>query len=701
MLQSFNLPHLTNNPLLNRAWFYRGITDISEMDLSIKGLLPINSLSQIDLLAKKLLHYVQNKKRIVIIADYDCDGATSCAVMARMLMSLGANVGWLVPDRAVHGYGLSTKIVEHAHQGLITGDAKSLKEQEEFVKNNVFQLASQDLPLFKAMLDEKQDSDLLLKTSVSNSVKEKPDVLLTVDNGTASIEGVNLARQLGMDVLITDHHLAGHTLPDAIVVNPNHPDCTFKSKALCGVGVAWYVCIKLAQLAKEAGLNPMSPTKLLPLVTLGTVADVVSLDQNNRIIVANGLSHIRHNSNFVGLEALIMVSDIQKEYFSTMDIGFKIGPRINAAGRIENMGIGILNLITDDPQVALITAYQLNHLNEVRKEITRNVTDDGEKILSACNLRNYEDDFVIVLYPESRDIEWHEGVIGIAAGRLKEKYNKPSIVMTYIDKEHAYKGSCRSIPKLHFKDLLDEVALRDPDIFIKYGGHAMAAGLTINADKINDFVRIINELAKTKLHESDFVHYLISDGNVSLNELSVKNVTELQSAVWGQNFTYPQFNGKYEIMRIKRMGAGEQHVKVTLKQGNYYIDAVRFNCPDWIPQERTTTTFLFQPTLNIYNGNINVNLLIQAADFDSSELVTLSDLETLQNTQENKVDVGAANQAVSKLFELIEDDKNQSESLKVTKNKIESNSNSLKDEFRNTKAHYANPALQQNTIPDF
>lgn len=620
---------LTNNPLLNKVYGVRNIIDKDEIDTSMKGLLPISSLTQVDDLAAKLLSFVKAGKRIVIVADYDCDGATSCAVMVRMLMSLKANVGWLVPDRSIHGYGLTTKIVDEAYQGIVTGDIQNLEKIETFVKDNAMLLASGEMELLRDVLKESREN--VLKTSTSNITSLKPDVILTVDNGIASVEGVNYARSLGIDVLVTDHHLAGKELPNAnAIVNPNHPDCTFKSKALCGVGVAWYVCVKLSQLAKADGLNPMPAVDLLPLVALGTVADVVSLDKNNRILVDNGLKLFRKTPSFVGLNKLLDFANINKERFCSTDIGFQIGPRINAAGRIKNMGIGILNLITDDPVVAYITAAQLNYLNELRKEITKQVTSEGEHILALSENHDYSKDYVVVLYPQSEDEEWHEGVIGIVAGRLKEKLNKPSIVMTYLEDEHLYKGSCRSIPSLHFKDLLDEVANADPDIFAKYGGHAMAAGLSVHADKIKDFVRIINELAKKKLNEADFKKYKITDGSVRLDELSVDYVDDMQKAIWGQNFPYPQFHGKFTVMRVRRMGANEEHVKLTFRSGRFFVDAVRFNCPDWQVKQGDEVSILFQPVINEWNDTLNVNLLIQDADFNVGELIHLEDIDKIQ-----------------------------------------------------------------------
>lgn len=677
-------PVITGNSLLDRAYQYRNIYDKEALSHTLKDLLPITSLTQIEKLSERLLDAVKKQKRIIIIADYDCDGATACAVMARMLMSAGANVGWLVPDRAIHGYGLTPKIVDEAYQGVVTADVQSLPKIEQFVKENALAMVNNNLSLFQEVLKEEQEN--VLKTSTGNQSSQRPDVILTVDNGIASVEGVNHALSLGLEVLVTDHHLAGKTIPPAAaIVNPNHPDCRFISKALCGVGVAWYVCAQFSKIAKQANIDTIDIKSLLPLVALGTVADVVSLDENNRILVNAGLEIFRHQKSIVGLEALVEVAGLKKERFSSVDIGFQVGPRINAAGRIKNMGIGILNLVTQDPIVAYITAAQLNHLNVVRKEITKHVTEEGEAIIQSSLNRDYSQDTVIVLYP-SEDEEWHEGVIGIVAGRLKEKFNKPSIVMTYIEEDHLYKGSCRSIPSLHFKDLLDEVANEDGDIFAKYGGHAMAAGLSVHADKIHDFIRIINEKASEKLNEADFKKYKISDGMVSLSELSLSNVLAVQQAVWGQNFPYPQFHGTFTVVNTRRMGGNEEHLKITLRHNNYFVDAVRFNCPNWQVKENDEITILFQPTINEWNDKLSVNLLIQEADFDVNEPISLLDLHNIQaKIKEEK----QLTQAKNSLNFNEEDD---AKPLKRTKNKQSNDS---------TVYFFERKELKSNNLPDF
>lgn len=677
-------PVITGNSLLDRAYQYRNIYDKEALSHTLKDLLPITSLTQIEKLSERLLDAVQKQKRIIIIADYDCDGATACAVMARMLMSAGANVGWLVPDRAIHGYGLTPKIVDEAYQGVVTADVQSLPKIEQFVKENALAMVNNNLSLFQEVLKEEQEN--VLKTSTGNQSSQRPDVILTVDNGIASVEGVNHALSLGLEVLVTDHHLAGKTIPPATaIVNPNHPDCRFISKALCGVGVAWYVCAQFGKIAKQANIDTLDVKSLLPLVALGTVADVVSLDENNRILVNAGLEIFRHQKSIVGLEALVEVAGLKKERFSSVDIGFQVGPRINAAGRIKNMGIGILNLVTDDSIVAYITAAQLNHLNVVRKEITKHVTEEGEAIIQSSLNRDYSQDTVIVLYP-SEDEEWHEGVIGIVAGRLKEKFNKPSIVMTYIEEDHLYKGSCRSIPSLHFKDLLDEVANEDGDIFAKYGGHAMAAGLSVHADKIHDFIRIINEKASEKLNEADFKKYKISDGMVSLSELSLSNVLAVQQAVWGQNFPYPQFHGTFTIVNTRRMGGNEEHLKITLRHNNYFVDAVRFNCPNWQVKENDEITILFQPTINEWNDKLSVNLLIQEADFDINEPISLLDLHDIQAKIKEEKQLTQAKNSLN--F-------NEKDDVTISKQIKNRQSND------NTVYFFEHEELKSNNLPDF
>lgn len=606
---------ITGNVLFDTALHNRGVHSLGGIDYKLGKILPINSLNFVYDVANAILSAVKEKKRIVIVADYDCDGVTAGALMIRMLKSMEANVGWLIPDRSIHGYGLTPELVDFAFEGWVNGSIETQQQIEEQIKNNALDYIQNfvnDTQKFQFKTSEE-----ILATSTHYIKTYKPDVILTVDNGIASVAGVARANELGLSVIVTDHHLSGPTLPDALaIVNPNHPDSTFESKALCGVGVAWYVSAAIAQLIKQNGETPpFSPTLFLPYVAIGTVADVVSLDFNNRTLVFCGFEVFKKNHTlpqFRGLKEILEVANIKIHQISTSHIGFQIGPRLNAAGRISNMGIGLLNLITNDPDIAYITSRQLQFLNAERKNLTSSVQDEALAMLSDVVVD--KSNYVLVAYPD-KEVHWHEGVIGIVAGRLKEDYNQPSIALTYIEEQHVYKGSCRSIPCLNMKDLLDDVARTDPSILIKFGGHAMAAGLTLHGDKLQDFVRVINQLAEQRLKRSDFEKIAMIDCVPKGRDLNLTNVDQVTKGIWGQNFPEPVFMGHFRVESVRRMGDQEQHVKLEVVLDSTKLYAVCFNCPEWDVQVGDEIDLIYTVSMNEWKDTRNVNLMIKYYDF--------------------------------------------------------------------------------------
>lgn len=608
----------TGNPLIDIPLANRGVKSIDEIDYKLNRILPINSLTFIQNVAKEILNAIDENKRIVVIADYDCDGVTAGAVMIRTLKALKANVGWLIPDRSIHGYGLTPEIVNFAYDGWVNGSIETQAQLESQIKKNVIQYVSDyanDTEKFKFSTSEE-----IIATSTHYIKTIKPDVIITVDNGIASVSGVDRANELGLSVIVTDHHLAGETLPNAkAIVNPNHPQSDFKSKALCGVGVAWYVCAAISQeLKKQNKTLPIKIVDLLPFVALGTVADVVTLDFNNRVLVASGLDILKKQlSNYKGLEYLLEASKIDVKKITTSNIGFQIAPRLNAAGRISHMGIGLMNLLTEDDTIAYITANQLNYLNQERKKLTAEVQNEAlDMLFSDIDNGIDKNNFVLVAYPE-KGKEWHEGVIGIVAGRLKETYNQPSIALTYIEDQDVYKGSCRSIPCLNMKELLDDVACKDPSILIKFGGHAMAAGLTIHADKLEAFIQIINDIAKTKLSKSDFDKIVYVDYMPKNSDLTIKNVEQLNQSIWGQNFVEPVFASEVTVIETRRIGENLNHLKLKVKLKQYQYNAICFNCEDWEPKEGDEIMILYSLGINEWRDKKTIDLIIKHYDLSN------------------------------------------------------------------------------------
>ncbi|GAA5159716.1 single-stranded-DNA-specific exonuclease RecJ [Viridibacterium curvum] len=541
-------------PLLARLYAARGITSGAALNTELAALLPPEGLKSIAEGARMLADGIEAGTRMLIVADYDCDGATACAVGIRALRAMGAKVDYLVPNRFEYGYGLTPAIVE------------------------------------------------LAATS-------KPELLITVDNGIASVEGVARAKELGIACLITDHHLPGDTLPLAdVIINPNQPGCTFASKSLAGVGVMFYVAMALrAELRKRnwfarSGRAEPKLADLLDLVALGTVADVVPLDSNNRILVSQGIQRMRAGRMQAGLRALFSIASRDPARASTFDMGFALGPRLNAAGRLTDMSLGIECLITDDLQHAMKIAQQLDELNRERRSIESDMKDAA---LAALHFDKLGDAPGIALY----EPDWHQGVIGIVAGRIREHTHRPTIAFAPADSDGSsgeLKGSGRSIPALHMRDALDLISKRHPDLILKFGGHAMAAGLSIRTEHFERFARVFAETVGSLLTPADLQRCIESDGPLESAYLSLDTARMLESVIWGQGFAPPVFDDVFvvESQRILK----ERHLKLRLNKGGASFEAIRFNCAEVVPPRIRAA---FRLSVNEYNGVSSIQLALE------------------------------------------------------------------------------------------
>jgi single-stranded-DNA-specific exonuclease len=535
-------------PLLARVYAARGIRDPAQLDTDIRHLLPFTLLKNAEMMAGLLADAITDKKKILIVADYDADGATACSVAMRGLGALGARVDFIVPNRFEYGYGLTPEIVRLAK-------------------------------------------------------KSAPDILLTVDNGIASVEGVAEARRLGMQVLVTDHHLPGDALPDALcIVNPNQPGCTFPSKNLAGVGVMFYVLMALRAEMRKRGAFVVKAEpnlgNLLDLVALGTVADVVRLDDNNRILVQQGLQRIRAGRSCVGIQALLHVARRPAAQATAYEMGFIVGPRLNAAGRLEDMGLGICCLLTDDATEAGEIAAKLDALNHERRSIEANMQDSA---LATLNTFDPEDGFSLSLFNE----DWHQGVIGILASRLKDKFHRPVIAFAR-SQTGELKGSGRSIAGLHLRDALDLVSKRHPHLILKFGGHAMAAGLSINEDKLNDFRSAFEKVAQELLDAEALVKTIATDGTLDAGEFTLNIARDLQRQVWGQGFPEPLFEGDFRVQTQRVVG--EKHLKLKLSSPTGSFDAIRFFSAEPAPD---AIHAVYSLSVNEYNGSETLQLIVR------------------------------------------------------------------------------------------
>ena len=560
-LKNENLTEFSS--VLNRVYANRNIQSQDELDYSISKLLPFDKLKGISEAATLIADAIKNELAITIVGDFDVDGATSTTVAVKSLYSMGAKkVDFIVPNRFEYGYGLTPEIVKVA--------------VEQF----------------------------------------NPDVIITVDNGISSIEGVKTAKALNLSVVVTDHHLPAATLPIAdAIVNPNQPGCSFPSKMLAGVGVIFYVMLAVRSLLREQAWfedkNIPIPNlaDLLDLVALGTVADVVPLDHNNRIFVSQGLARIRSGKVRAGIKALIDVAGREYERLIASDFGFAIAPRLNAAGRLDDMSLGIDCLLSDDLVKARGIAQQLDEINFARRDIEADMKQQAMTILDNMDLDAKNNlPFGLCLFDES----FHEGVVGIIASRIKDQWNRPVIVFAKTDGA-MLKGSGRSIKGFHLRDALDAVATKNPDLITKFGGHAMAAGLTIAESDYELFAQSFDEEVRRHLNEDDLHGVIMSDGELLDSEFSMNTAEELRFAgPWGQTFQEPVFDGLFNI--INKRIVGEKHLKLSLQPVNtkLEIDAIAFNTTDeeWSP-DQTQVKVAYRLDVNLFRGNKSLQLMVE------------------------------------------------------------------------------------------
>jgi single-stranded-DNA-specific exonuclease len=540
------------HPVLARVYAARGLADPRELAVGLQALVPPGALRQIDAAATFLADAIAAGKKMTIVADYDCDGATACATAIRGLTAMGARVDYIVPNRFEYGYGLTPEIVE------LTAREKA------------------------------------------------PDIIITVDNGIASIDGVEEARRRGIDVVVTDHHLPGERLPDArVIVNPNQPECGFPSKHLAGVGVVFYVLLALrAELRRRGVFDAQTQPKLdnlLDLVALGTVADVVKLDTNNRILVAQGLKRMRAGRMHAGVAALFRVAGREARCASPFDLGFALGPRLNAAGRLEDMSLGIECLITDDEGRAWAIAQQLNEINLKRREIEADM--QGTALLHLDDF-NPADASTIAVFDDG----WHQGVIGIVASRLKEKFYRPTITFAPAG-EGWIKGSGRSIPGFHLRDALDLVSKKVPGLIDKFGGHAMAAGLTIRAGHFDTFAQAFEAVGRAWLTEAQLERVVETDGPLEDDFYSTQFIELLDGQVWGQGFAPPVFCDEFRVVSQRILK--DRHLKLLLERNGRRYDAIWFGHTDALGEKARVA---FRLDANEYNGVTKVQLLVEHAE---------------------------------------------------------------------------------------
>ncbi|MCR5865479.1 single-stranded-DNA-specific exonuclease RecJ [Aquincola sp. J276] len=557
---AFALEQAGVHPLLARLFAARGVRTPDDLDDGLGRLLPPAALHGTQAAAVLLADTLARGGRICIVADYDCDGATACAVALRGLAMLGAQPGtlrYVVPDRALHGYGLTPTIVDLAMQ-------------------------------------------------------QQPDLLVTVDNGIASLEGVAHARALGLQVLVTDHHLpavVGNTvvLPEAdVIVNPNQPCCGFESKSLAGVGVMFYVLLALrAELRARGVFDAATQPKLdalLDLVALGTVADVVKLDANNRRLVAQGLKRIRAGRMQPGVAALFSAAGRHASRASAFDFGFALGPRINAAGRLADMTLGIECLTTDDSARAIELAGQLDAINRERRSVESGMRDQAEALLDRL-MPDGEAPPALALF----DDEFHEGVVGIVAGRLKDRLHRPTFVFAR-GQDGLLKGSGRSIPGFHLRDALDLVSKRHPGVLRKFGGHAMAAGCTIDEDGFTTFAEALQQVAREWLDADTLQRRLRTDGALPVEYFNAETVQVLDGQVWGQAFEAPTFCDEVDV--IAQRLVGEKHLKLRLRLGGQLRDAIWFGRVEPLPAR---ARLAYRICLDEYQGQQRVQMMVEAS----------------------------------------------------------------------------------------
>ncbi|MGJ5871202.1 single-stranded-DNA-specific exonuclease RecJ [Serratia sp. OLHL2] len=549
-------------PLLRRLYALRGVQAEQELERGVKGMLPWQQLDGIDAAVSLLQQALADGRRIMVVGDFDADGATSTALTVLALRSMGgAAVDYLVPNRFEDGYGLSPEVVEQA-------------------------------------------------------AARGAELIVTVDNGISSHAGVDVAHAKGMQVLVTDHHLPGETLPAAeAIVNPNLRGCAFPSKSLAGVGVAFYLMLALRARLRDSGwfeqraLAMPNLAELLDLVALGTVADVVPLDANNRILVYQGLNRIRAGKCRPGIRALLEVANRDARQLAANDLGFALGPRLNAAGRLDDMSIGVALLLSDDIAQARMLANDLDALNQTRREIEQGMQVEALQLCDQLERTSTELPYGLAMYHP----EWHQGVVGILASRIKERFHRPVIAFAPAG-EGILKGSGRSVPGLHMRDALERLDMLNPGLMMKFGGHAMAAGLSLEEAKFDEFRQRFGELVGEWLDPAMLEGVIWSDGELAMQELSLTTAELLrEGGPWGQAFPEPTFDGKFRILQQRLVG--EKHLKLMVEPlgGGPLLDGIAFNVDTtlWPDSSVREVELAYKLDVNEFRGNRNVQLLIQ------------------------------------------------------------------------------------------
>lgn len=549
-----------DDPLLDRLYRSRHIQHAQELDHRLQSMHSPFLLNGIESAVEILA--ISRDKKIVIVGDFDADGATSTALMVSALRQLGfTNVNYLIPNRFEQGYGLSLPVAEMA-------------------------------------------------------IAQQVDLLITVDNGVSSLEGIAFLKTRGVQVIVTDHHLPGDELPNAdAIVNPNLTDCQFPSKSLAGVGVAFYVVLALRAKLREMGIFDAKTqpgfTDLLDLVALGTIADVVPLDQNNRILAYQGLARIKASQCRYGIRALAEVANKNLSQLTASDLGFSIAPRLNAAGRLDNMSVGVELLLAESMETARALALELDGLNQTRKEIEQGMKQEALEIcrkLTALQGKDNQLPLGVALYQS----DWHQGVLGILASRIKDQFHRPVVAFAQ-DSEGILKGSARSVEGLHIRDALEQVHQRYPDMILKFGGHAMAAGLSIRAELFEQFQHAFNRVVSEWLGDDELKGTLWTDGELEPTLMNVQTAEKLRAAgPWGQAFPEPVFDGEFKVLQQRLVG--ERHLKMLLepKQGGQLLDAIAFNVDTRYYPDKSiqTAKLVYKLDINEFRGNRDIQLLV-------------------------------------------------------------------------------------------
>jgi single-stranded-DNA-specific exonuclease len=552
--------------LLRRLYISRGVNDVAQLEKAAKGLHSYQQLAGIDAAVELLFEAIEQQKRIIVVGDFDADGATSSALSVLALRMLGSrNVDYLVPNRFEDGYGLSPEVVDQA-------------------------------------------------------IEIGAEVIMTVDNGVSSISGVQYAKDNNIKVLVTDHHLPGSELPNVdAMVNPNLNECGFPSKALAGVGVAFYLMMALCVYMRkrnwfaEQGMAEPKLMELIDLVALGTVADVVPLDENNRILVHQGLQRIRAGKARPGIQALIEIAKRDARKLVASDFGFALGPRINAAGRLDDMSFGVELLMSDNIHAARRMASELDGLNQTRKDIEEGMKQEA---LAFCERLQISDKAALPYGLALFQGDWHQGVIGILASRIKDKFHRP--VIAFADGgEGTIKGSCRSIQGLHMRDALDRIDTQNPGLILKFGGHAMAAGLTIMEKDFERFSKLFDEVVREELGDTALKGIILSDGELTPEEFSMHTAEQIRAGgPWGQAFPDPVFDGEFKVLHQKLVG--EKHLKLMVEPmhkgfgTNIMLDAIAFNVDlrRWPDASVKTVTLAYKLDINEFRGNQSLQLMV-------------------------------------------------------------------------------------------